>query len=179
MIQFPFSLLTFSLATHHFFSHIYMSQYILAAGNLILCPISCSFLIVNNLIIQKFSFYIKSWLELNKAKPSTFWNSKQISLSLKCLVTANQKLFAFSLLCLMWVENPFNSTDIFVLVYNLLFLKQWTPVIKWVGNVRLSRNNSDYRDQSCWLIFQKFHPDTDMLTFENNQKQTTKKKLLF
>ena len=142
-------------------------------------PCLCSSMSVNSLIIQKFRFCIMSRLVSNQAKPSPFWNSKQTFLFLKCLVIANQKLFAFRLLCLMWVENPFNSTDIFVLVYNLFFPKQWTPVIQWVGNVKLSRNNSDCRDQSYWLIFQKFHPDTDMLTVKNDQKQTTKKKLLF
>lgn len=173
----PFSYSLYPLATFSV-KCIHESVYI-GSRKTDLCPILCSFLIVINLIIQRFGFCIMSWLELNQAKPSPFWNSKQIFFSLKCLVIVNQKLFAFGRLCLMWVENPFSSTDIFVLLYNLLFLKQWTPVIKWTGNVRLSRNNSDYRDQSYWLIFQKFHPDTVMLTIENNQKQTVKKNPLF
>lgn len=154
---------------------IYGCLYIEAAGKLILYPVLCSFMIVNSLIIQKFRFCIMSWLVSNQVKPSPFWNSKLTFLSFKCLVIANQKLFAFSLLCLMWAENPFNSTDIFVLVYNLLFLKQWTPAIQWFGNVKLNRNNSDYRDQSYWLIFQKFHPDPDMLTIKKAKNKQQKR----
>lgn len=71
----PFSHSLYPLATFSVIC-IHESVYI-GSRKTDLCPILCSFLIVINLIIQRFGFCIMSWLELNQAKPSPFWNSKQ------------------------------------------------------------------------------------------------------
>lgn len=36
-------------------------------------------------------------------------------------------------------------------------------MIKWIENVRQSRNNSDYGNQTLVVTISKFLPDTDML----------------
>lgn len=160
---------TFFYPLSHFFNYFFFP--LLEAGKLISCPFFCSLLFVNNLTPRNSGSV--SWTVWSQAKPDQALfeiQNKLFFLSSALLLQIKSSLL---LVCCVWCEvKIYSTTQQIPLFWSATsFLKQWIPVIKWIENVRQSRNNSDYGNQKLVVNISKFPPDTDMLFNINKNKK--------
>lgn len=112
-----------------------------------------------------------NWLESSQARPSPFWNLKQTYFS-QVPHYCRSKVLCFGSVVSDVRWKIYSTTQQIPLFWSVTsFLKQWIPVIKWIENVRQSRNNFDYGNQKLVLNISKFPPDTDMLFKINKNKK--------